>query len=444
MPTITPQIPLYTRTQGYVIRRHCRIYPDHITTYHDAACDPDTARDYPLSAFSTLAPPAAADIAARARRLRPGGVGHLTALAAAAGRGREVALFSFRLEEAGHAFHFGFEARADAEAFHAALSKQIAALRAAAGVADNGGGGAGGGEGMAAAQEGGSADAGAGASAAAAAAAVAARRAALTASDSVPMIAAGPPRAPTMVTQRGGGGAGGAGGGVVLEAGGGGGERGAAAPASHFISLATHDSLDDSLSDDGLLGGYGYGSGGNGGATADDVSALGLDDAAAAPPSGPAAAAAAAAASHGGRRWIPYRHTNGVAIYKKPGGGVSGAADEYMVSAVVRGTPCDALRALLDPSSSTTVLGPAREAQLLARGPGGRQVLRIQVQASGAVGARLAPREAVVARALRRESAGIYVLLFMPEDGAAAAAADAFAGQGETERFESEGLYAAA
>ncbi len=32
------------------------------------------------------------------------------------------------------------------------------------------------------------------------------------------------------------------------------------------------------------------------------------------------------------------------------------------------------------------------------------------------MGSRLAPREAVVTRMLRRESAGIYVLLFMPVD----------------------------
>lgn len=56
-------------------------------------------------------------------------------------------------------------------------------------------------------------------------------------------------------------------------------------------------------------------------------------------------------------------------------------------------------------------------------------MLRIQVQAGGVAGARLAPREAFVTRMLRRESAGIYVLLFMPADDAAAA----LAGQGACE-----------
>jgi len=45
------------------------------------------------------------------------------------------------------------------------------------------------------------------------------------------------------------------------------------------------------------------------------------------------------------------------------------------------------------------------------------------------VGARLAPREAVVARVLRRESAGIYVLLFMSVD------------DGEEGAFEGQGAW---
>jgi hypothetical protein len=55
------------------------------------------------------------------------------------------------------------------------------------------------------------------------------------------------------------------------------------------------------------------------------------------------------------------------------------------------------------------------------------QVLRIQIQASGAVGSRLAAREAVVERMLRRESAGVYVLLF---NSVGTGDEDALAGQG--------------
>jgi hypothetical protein len=43
------------------------------------------------------------------------------------------------------------------------------------------------------------------------------------------------------------------------------------------------------------------------------------------------------------------------------------------VSAVIRGNPSDVLRALLDPGSATTILGPALEVEVLESIPG-RQV----------------------------------------------------------------------
>jgi hypothetical protein len=43
------------------------------------------------------------------------------------------------------------------------------------------------------------------------------------------------------------------------------------------------------------------------------------------------------------------------------------------VSAVIRGSPGDVLRALLDPGSATTILGPALEVEVLESTPG-RQV----------------------------------------------------------------------
>lgn len=43
------------------------------------------------------------------------------------------------------------------------------------------------------------------------------------------------------------------------------------------------------------------------------------------------------------------------------------------VSAVIRGAPVDVLRALLDPGSATTILGPALEVEIMESTPG-RQV----------------------------------------------------------------------
>eukprot|EP00878_Enallax_costatus_P008828 GHUV01009228.1.p1 GENE.GHUV01009228.1~~GHUV01009228.1.p1 ORF type:complete len:613 (+),score=153.59 GHUV01009228.1:207-2045(+) len=114
-------------------------------------------------------------------------------------------------------------------------------------------------------------------------------------------------------------------------------------------------------------------------------------------------------------RWVPYRHSNGLAIYQHQGDGR--ATNEYMVSAVVRGSPTDVLRALLDPCSSTTILGPALEAEVLESTPG-RQVLRIQLQALGPTAALFRPREAVVQRLLKKDEDGVYVVLFSSIDTA--------------------------
>jgi hypothetical protein len=43
------------------------------------------------------------------------------------------------------------------------------------------------------------------------------------------------------------------------------------------------------------------------------------------------------------------------------------------VSAVIRGSPTEVLRALMDPHSATTILGPALEVEVLDSSPG-RQV----------------------------------------------------------------------
>lgn len=80
------------------------------------------------------------------------------------------------------------------------------------------------------------------------------------------------------------------------------------------------------------------------------------------------------------QRWVPYRHTNGVAIYHHKeskctvvGGAGAGAAaeepgSEYMASNIVRGSPDECLAVLMDMSSNTTILGPASKIELLEDG----------------------------------------------------------------------------
>ena len=66
-------------------------------------------------------------------------------------------------------------------------------------------------------------------------------------------------------------------------------------------------------------------------------------------------------------RWVPYKQTNGVAVYylDEPSSSPNGMGGEYMVSAAVRGSPGDVLDVLINGSSNTTILGPASKVELL-------------------------------------------------------------------------------
>lgn len=78
------------------------------------------------------------------------------------------------------------------------------------------------------------------------------------------------------------------------------------------------------------------------------------------------------------QRWVPYRHTNGVAIYHQKESKCSGVwagdeagegvGSEYMASCIVRGSPDECLEVLMDLSSNTTILGPASKIELLEDG----------------------------------------------------------------------------
>jgi hypothetical protein len=169
-----------------------------------------------------------------------------------------------------------------------------------------------------------------------------------------------------------------------------------------------------------------------------------------------------------GVRWVPYRHTNGVAIYQNraapplppqqhhrhqqqqsaaataatagPSSSPSTAAPsaafggEYMASTIVRGGVDECLSVLLDPRTSgrTSLLGPAaRAAVLREEGVGGatsaataqqqqqhgRQVLRLTIEPGAGWARRLcAPREVVVERLLKRDGHGVAAVLFCSTD----------------------------
>jgi hypothetical protein len=97
-------------------------------------------------------------------------------------------------------------------------------------------------------------------------------------------------------------------------------------------------------------------------------------------------------------RWVPYRHTNGVAIYHQrqskqcsglwgeEEGSNASAGSEYMASSIVRGSPDECLAVLMDLASNTTILGPASTIELLedaderqVRPPLGTAAVQVQV-----------------------------------------------------------------
>jgi hypothetical protein len=69
------------------------------------------------------------------------------------------------------------------------------------------------------------------------------------------------------------------------------------------------------------------------------------------------------------KRWIPYKHSNGIAIYyhQNVTEGHEFVGGEYMVSSIVRGTPEQCVAALTHSSSTTTILGPATAVEALRR-----------------------------------------------------------------------------
>ena len=110
-------------------------------------------------------------------------------------------------------------------------------------------------------------------------------------------------------------------------------------------------------------------------------------------------------------RWVPYKQTNGVAIYhledpeakKHLSSEVGG---EFMVAASVRGTPAEVLDVLLGGSSNTTILGPASLVETLQSSSAEdtrKETVRLILEAPGWAGRFCAPREMLVERLMKKD-----------------------------------------
>ncbi|GLC50722.1 hypothetical protein PLESTB_000412200 [Pleodorina starrii] len=119
-------------------------------------------------------------------------------------------------------------------------------------------------------------------------------------------------------------------------------------------------------------------------------------------------------------RWVPYRQTNGVAIYYHASEGQKPGEGEYMVSCVIRGQPHRVAAALMRLRSNTTILGPADHVEVLqpADDKTGvkKEVLRMVLTASGNAGWFCAPREVILERMRKEEDDGVIVILFKSVD----------------------------
>lgn len=118
------------------------------------------------------------------------------------------------------------------------------------------------------------------------------------------------------------------------------------------------------------------------------------------------------------KRWIPFKHSNGVAIYYHQSlTDEAGVGGEYMVSSVVRGSPEACRVALTSPNTPSTILGPASHVSLVARDKDA-QILRIilEPQGGGFASMLCAPREVLVQQVQKKEEHNIQVILFSSID----------------------------
>ncbi|KXZ52674.1 hypothetical protein GPECTOR_9g720 [Gonium pectorale] len=133
-------------------------------------------------------------------------------------------------------------------------------------------------------------------------------------------------------------------------------------------------------------------------------------------------------------RWVPYRQTNGVAIYRYAADGNKSGGGEFMVSCVIRGRPQRVAAALMRLRGNTTILGPAAHAEVLqpadGQGGAGKEILRLVLTAAGHTGFFCAPREVILERMRKDEEDGVCVIMFksvdLPNEAASKGKADAY------------------
>lgn len=87
----------HTSIGDYVVKRRVRLYRDRVVTFPHIEAGTSDHKTWKLYPESQLNPADSKDIQKKKRRIRPDNVGHLTALAAMAGKGQTIELASATL-----------------------------------------------------------------------------------------------------------------------------------------------------------------------------------------------------------------------------------------------------------------------------------------------------------------------------------------------------------
>ncbi|KAG2431059.1 hypothetical protein HYH02_013490 [Chlamydomonas schloesseri] len=394
-----------TRT-GLVVERLVSLFQDRCTTYHDPVSKTD-ARTWLLDRNCEVKPATAGELAPKRRGVRPKGKWAITA--AVAGVDTYIDLYEFTIDwpaswaASGYTtLDLGFSDREEAVRWHNAVTGVLAALAPKKGGGGSGKAGGlgsrkasatpselgttsvppGSGGGLAVEASSASTPAGGGAGGG------------LAASASMPAASAAARSSSMLVSPSGAAGTGG-GGGVS-----------ASAPASARIASDVAKGLPAGASeveagDDDVDAWAEPDDSDEEGDSEDDDEGGGGDEA-------------------GGVRWVPYRQTNGVAIYQHSGGDDPQSGGEYMVSCAIRGRPQRVADALLRLRNNTTILGPAEAAEVLQTSEkdkaAGREVVRLVLTATGTAGFFCAPREIILESMRKEEEDGVIVVMFKSVD----------------------------
>ncbi|CAD7698962.1 unnamed protein product, partial [Ostreobium quekettii] len=115
--------------------------------------------------------------------------------------------------------------------------------------------------------------------------------------------------------------------------------------------------------------------------------------------------------------WSPWKHVNGVPVYREEEDSSDGSGGAFMVSAVIRCPPHVCFKALMETNPQASCVTGLFEMELLEQLDENSETLHAQLEGSGWLNWLLSPRDVVVQRTWRQEEEdGTYVVLLHSVD----------------------------